>query len=185
MKIIKFLFLFGFAFISGILLFQSYHFLKITELQNQLENSRYEFKQKLEKIQFDIAEAKSEKYMIIEKLLSGHQKQLAENLGSHSQVVRVQMTAYTAWDPDSMEGKEPDGITSTGKRATPGRDIAVDPSVIPYGTKVFIPNYGFRTANDTGGAIKGKKIDILVKNLQEARNIGRQWITILVKPKHK
>ena len=158
-----------FGFISGILLFQTYHVSQINQLKDKLEKATY-----------NIEQVKLEKDMIINKLLTGHQKQLAENLEYNSKIIRVQATAYTAFDEDSMIGKEPDGIMATGKRATPGRDIAVDPMVIPYGTKVFIPDRGWRIANDTGGDIKGKKIDLLVKSLKEARNFGRQWITILV-----
>ena len=56
--------------------------------------------------------------------------------------------------------------------ATEGRTIAVDPEVIPYGTKVLIDGHTY-IAEDTGGAIKGNKIDIFVDSHQEAVNRGR------------
>ena len=68
-------------------------------------------------------------------------------------------------------GKE-DGVTATGTQATEGRTIAVDPEIIPYGTKVLIDGHEY-IAEDTGGAIKGNKIDIYVDSHQEAVNRGR------------
>ena len=71
--------------------------------------------------------------------------------------------------------------TATGTIATPGRTIAVDPSVIPYGSCVEIDGIGFRIAEDCGGAIKGNRIDILFETHQEALDFGRQTkqVTIL------
>ena len=63
--------------------------------------------------------------------------------------------------------------TSTGTRATAGRTIAVDPSRIPYGTKVKI-NGQIYVAEDTGGAIVGNRIDVYFNTHQEALNFGRQ-----------
>jgi murein DD-endopeptidase MepM/ murein hydrolase activator NlpD len=56
--------------------------------------------------------------------------------------------------------------------------IAVDPKVIPYGTHMYIPGYGYGVALDTGGAIKGQKIDLFYDTIQEANNWGRRWVTI-------
>lgn len=70
--------------------------------------------------------------------------------------------------------------TSTGAVATQGRTIAVDPTVIPYGTKVVIDGHTY-IAEDCGGAIKGNKIDLYFDNHQDACNWGRQTreVTIL------
>lgn len=64
-----------------------------------------------------------------------------------------------------------DGITATGSRVAEGRTIAVDPSVIPYGTKVIIGGHVF-TAEDCGGAIKQNHIDIYVNSHEEAEALG-------------
>jgi 3D (Asp-Asp-Asp) domain-containing protein len=64
------------------------------------------------------------------------------------------------------------GITSTGVKATPYKTVAVDPQIIPYGTKVII-NGNEYIAEDTGGAIKGYKIDICVASHSEALEKGR------------
>ena len=58
--------------------------------------------------------------------------------------------------------------------------IAVDPSVIPLGTKVWVEGYGYAVAGDTGGAIKGNKIDILVHSKAEASSWGRKKVRIKV-----
>ena len=71
------------------------------------------------------------------------------------------------------------GKTATGKDPKPGRTIAVDPKVIPYGSKVFIPSLGWRIAEDTGGAIKGNRIDILMDNEERALQFGRRTELVL------
>ena len=65
-----------------------------------------------------------------------------------------------------------DAITATGTVATADRTIAVDPSVIPYGTEVIIDGKTY-VAEDCGGAIKGNRIDIFCDSHQEAINRGR------------
>lgn len=64
------------------------------------------------------------------------------------------------------------GITATGTQVTAGRTIAVDPTVIPYGSKVYIEGYGWRTAEDCGGAVKNKQIDIAVDTHSNALSMG-------------
>lgn len=66
-----------------------------------------------------------------------------------------------------------DSPTKSGTTPQEGRTIAVDPNVIPLGTKVSI-NGKVYTAEDTGSAIKGNKIDIYFASHQDAQNYGRQ-----------
>lgn len=73
-----------------------------------------------------------------------------------------------------------DGITSTGTEATAGRTIAVDPSKIPYGTVIYINGIEY-VAEDCGGAIKGKKLDIFFDTHDEAVAFGRQTAEIFIK----
>lgn len=74
-----------------------------------------------------------------------------------------------------------DSITSTGTTPKWGT-IAVDPRVIPYGTKVYIPQFGMTfVAEDCGGAIKGNKIDIFMNNESQCINWGRRTIDIYIK----
>lgn len=74
------------------------------------------------------------------------------------------------------------GLTATGTTVTAGRTIAVDTNVIPYGTTVYIEGYGWRTAEDCGGGVKGNHIDIAVGSHDEAISSGKKnggvWILV-------
>lgn len=88
----------------------------------------------------------------------------------------VHATAYTP-DPRENGGGNK---TARGNPLTPYKYIAVDPKVIPYGTKVYIPEFrnspfgGVFIADDCGGAIKGNKIDVLLPNKKTASKFGRK-----------
>lgn len=74
-----------------------------------------------------------------------------------------------------------DGITSTGMQATPGRTIAVDPTVIPYGSIVVIDGHAY-IAEDCGGDIKGNTIDVFHSTHEEARQWGIKYVEAIVYP---
>lgn len=74
-------------------------------------------------------------------------------------------------------GLNGDGITATGLRARKGI-IAVDPSVIPLGTKLYVQGYGEAQAADTGGWIKGNRVDLCFDSLQECMIYGRRNIYV-------
>lgn len=89
----------------------------------------------------------------------------------------VSATAYTAYCIGCS------GTTATGidLRSNPNQKvIAVDPSVIPLGSKVWVEGYGEAIAGDTGGAIKGNKIDVFIPSQDAALQWGRKNITIKV-----
>ena len=75
------------------------------------------------------------------------------------------------------------GITATGTEVTAGRTVAVDPSVIPYGTAMYVEGYGFRVAEDCGGGVNGKHIDVAVDTHANAiaMGTGTRGVWILVK----
>ena len=58
--------------------------------------------------------------------------------------------------------------------------IAVDPSVIPLGSKVWVEGYGNAIAGDTGGAIKGNKIDLFMANKSDALSFGRKQVKVRI-----
>lgn len=75
------------------------------------------------------------------------------------------------------------GITRTGinlKKNPHLKVIAVDPDVIKLGTKVHVEGYGYAVAGDTGGAIKGNRIDVFIPNKSDAYKWGRKDVKIKI-----
>lgn len=70
--------------------------------------------------------------------------------------------------------------TSTGTKPTANRTIAVDPRVIPYGSKVYIEGYGTYIAEDCGGGIKGNMIDIYMNTYNECIQFGRRKAKVYI-----
>lgn len=96
---------------------------------------------------------------------------------SEGKTIAVTATAYTA-ECDGCSG-----ITYTGVDLNNDRNakvIAVDPNVIPLGSKVYVEGYGYATAEDIGGAIKGNRIDLHVPTKKEAYSWGRQSVNITI-----
>ncbi len=105
----------------------------------------------------------------------------------YKKVMTCQATAYDL----SFEscGKWPGspgyGITASGTYAKMGT-VAVDPRVIPLGTKMFIVStdgryvYGYCTAEDTGGAIKGNKVDLFYNTRSECMQFGRRSVKVYI-----
>lgn len=95
---------------------------------------------------------------------------------SYTQTEKFVVTAYCPCQ--SCSGKW--GYqTSTGVRAKQGRTIAVDPTVIPYGSKVIVNGHKY-VAEDCGGAIKGNRLDIFFESHSDALEFGKQSIECLV-----
>lgn len=90
-----------------------------------------------------------------------------------------QLTVMTTAYAPGADGV--DTRTATGARAGYGI-IAVDPRIIPLGTRVYVPGYGYAIAADTGGAIKGNKIDVCFDSGAEAIQWGRRTVTITILP---
>lgn len=91
-----------------------------------------------------------------------------------SKVLTMSATGYDI-SPQTLPGST--GRTATGIPARFGV-IAVDPRVIPLGTYVFVEGYGFALAADTGGAIKGNKIDLCFSSRAEALRWGRRPVKV-------
>lgn len=95
------------------------------------------------------------------------------------QVLKKIVMQATAYDPSAGSR------TALGTRARIGA-VAVDPRVIPLGSKLYIESadgfqtYGYAVAEDTGGAIKGKRIDLFYGSSAEARRFGRRNVVVYV-----
>ncbi len=90
-------------------------------------------------------------------------------------VARMKCTFYTG-SPD-----EGGSITALGTQVTPWYTVAVDPRVIPLGSKIRIEGFdGVFYCADTGGAIKGNIIDIAVGSKSEASNLGVQYRNVYI-----
>ena len=94
-----------------------------------------------------------------------------EDLPLFQRAITVEATAYSA--------EENSGYTASGTYVRYGV-IAVDPSVIPFGTRVYIPGYGMAIAEDTGASIVGNRIDVAFGSYAEAMAFGRQLIEIYI-----
>lgn len=90
-------------------------------------------------------------------------------------VLRMSATGY---DPGPRScGKYASGRTASGLLAGYGV-VAVDPKVIPLGTKLYIENYGYAIAGDRGRSIKGKRIDLGFDTFQEAMKFGQKNVIV-------
>ena len=87
--------------------------------------------------------------------------------------ITMESTAYSA--------QEGGTLTATGQDLLSNpRAIAVDPSVIPLGTRLYVEGYGEAVAVDTGGAIKGNIIDVHFPTIAECENWGRRQVQVTI-----
>lgn len=105
----------------------------------------------------------------------------------YNKVIDMRATAYTSSFEET--GKAPGdplyGITASGVKARRGV-IAVDPRVIPLGTRVYVelpgktPDYGFAVAADVGGGIKGNRVDLYYESKADAMQFGRRNVKVYI-----
>lgn len=104
----------------------------------------------------------------------------------YTKAINCRATAYFAGAIST--GKSPGmpgyGITASGALAVRNPDgystIAVDPRVIPIGTRVYVEGYGLAIAQDTGGAIQGNTIDVFFNTQSECQNWGAKYINVYI-----
>lgn len=112
-----------------------------------------------------------------EEKASSKDDKAAQNVQASVQELTVQASAYTA----SCKGCS--GVTATGinlKKNPDKKVIAVDPKIIPLGTEVHVEGYGTAVAADTGGAIKGHKIDVFFSSKSDALKWGRKKVKVTI-----
>jgi len=89
------------------------------------------------------------------------------------------VATLTAYCPCKRCCGKTDGITASGTQATAGRTVAVDNSIIPYGTEIIIDGHSY-IAEDCGAAVKGYTIDIFFDTHEEALSFGKQTKTVYI-----
>ena len=151
----------------------------------EIEITRASMEEEKEKLEKDIAGNQ-----VLLDQLKGEEKEVQDILSAiKSRIADIQpagmtlvgewsltATAYYAFGSggNDINGN---GITATGLRARKGI-VAVDPRIIPLGTKLFIPGYGEALAADTGGWIKNDRIDLCFESLEECFRFGRRKIKV-------
>ncbi|WP_425458676.1 3D domain-containing protein [Clostridium celatum] len=96
---------------------------------------------------------------------------IGENMSTSKKTFTMEATAYTGGGITAMGlpvVRDPNGLST----------IAVDKSIIPLGSKVYVSGYGVAIASDTGGAIKGNIIDVYLNTYEECVQWGRRTVTV-------
>ncbi len=148
----------------------------------QITKKQYYYKgkvQKLEEVGREVIEEPVDKIIEVGTKKKEEPKQTtAEAAGTidgmtFKKAINMVSTAYTPYDSGCT------GVTASGMAASKGV-AAVDTSVIPFGTKLYIPGYGIAIAADTGGAINGNRIDLCYNTISEAYSWGRRNVTVYI-----
>ena len=105
--------------------------------------------------------------------IAEYSRDYSQDYSPYAYAIDMEATAYLPSDGGGS------GITALGIPATYGI-VAVDPYVIPLGSRVYIPGYGEALAADTGGAIYGNRIDLCMESYWEAMDFGRRYVTVFV-----
>ncbi len=94
-------------------------------------------------------------------------------------VEEFRITGYAPFDDPAGLCSDGDPTTTrSGTYPTEGRTVAVDPNVIPLGTPLWVEGYGWRMAEDTGGAVRGNHVDVMVDDRAKALQIHGEAVVI-------
>ncbi|KAA0773578.1 enterotoxin, partial [Bacillus sp. BB51/4] len=151
------------------------------------ERAREIAKAKEEERAREIAKAKAKEEERAREIAKAKEEERAKevsknNIQSAKRELTVVATAYTA-DPSENGTYGGRVLTAMGHDLTVNpnmRIIAVDPKVIPLGSKVWVEGYGEAIAGDTGSAIKGNRIDVLMGSKSKAMNWGRKTVKVKI-----
>ncbi|MDD5658484.1 MAG: 3D domain-containing protein [Actinomycetota bacterium] len=148
---------------------------RISELKDQIVKEKDTLTVYLEEKKNLLSQVKSEK--------SKFMNLLAEIKQRINQIQPPGLVLVGEWDMVATAyfsgggGINGNSITAIGLRTKKGI-VAVDPKIIPLGTKLYIPGYGEALAADTGGWIKGNRIDLVFDSLEECYRYGRRKIKV-------
>ncbi|ELC8452785.1 hypothetical protein QYB49_001040 [Clostridium perfringens] len=150
--------------------------LNIDSVKEAANNSVQAAKNKIESLKAEEAKkaeeaAKNNAANSSNTTISNNSSSQPSSDGKYKKTLSMEATAYSGGTLTAMGLKpvrDPGGIST----------IAVDPSVIPLGSKVYIPGYGYAIASDTGGVIKGNIIDLYMNSHDECISWGRRQVTL-------
>lgn len=174
--------------ISCCSIYHSTHFLE--EVNNIIYQAQNEYEKKItQETEFSEVDSIAEKTETVETEIVILEEEPEEVVSDEKiSLGKFKLTAYCSCEkccgkwalnrPKDENGKDI-VYGSTGNILVAGTSIAVDPSVIPYGSQVEINGHTY-TAHDTGGAIKGNRIDVYFDSHQEARNFGVQFAEVFL-----
>ncbi|MPQ43445.1 DUF348 domain-containing protein [Clostridium tarantellae] len=120
---------------------------------------------------------------IAKEVVQGTLKTLSVNRGGNAINYKKQLTNVKATAYSPINGAKT-AYTASGMKATRNPNgystIAVDPSIIPLGTKVYVEGYGYAIAADTGSNVKGNFIDVFFNEFKEACNWGVKYLNVYI-----
>ncbi|MFD3449789.1 3D domain-containing protein [Microbacteriaceae bacterium 4G12] len=150
----------------------------IATTEHELGQTKQDLQQAQEKLQQTKQELDTAQQMIAETGVA-----FPFSISEDVRTLHVKATAYSA-DPAENGGTYNGKVlTKTGFSLTDNPNakvIAVDPSVIPLGSTVWVEGYGYAKAVDTGGAIRGNRIDVFINNKQRMNDWGVKMIEVKV-----
>lgn len=153
--------------------------LKDEELE-EVKTNNEELKNKNNSLESKVKSLKAEKEAIKSRSVEPSANKASNNSNTtKGRKITMEATAYHEGEPGNAGGR-----TATGIKAQTYKTIAVDPRVIPLHSKVYVEfpkqpyRNGYYYAHDTGGAIKGKIIDVFVGGHKEMYNFGRQTVHV-------
>ena len=136
-----------------------------------------EERKKREEEQSELVQTAKTEQKISNAKASSSQSQTETKEEKDQKTLTVTATAYTA------DCKGCSGVTSTGinlRKNPNAKVVAVDPSVIPLGSTVYVEGYGYAIAGDVGTDIKGKRIDVFLPSKQAAKQWGRRTVKVTI-----
>ncbi|WP_199089071.1 3D domain-containing protein [Bacillus mycoides] len=160
---------------------------KLSQEKSDMNAENEKLKNEVEQLKKIKADAEKAKQAKQEQVKSAEKKSSSSSTVSAGgyenwRKINVQATAYSTYEAGDKLAGQWQGLTATGTSVRWGV-IAVDPSVIPLGSKVYIPQFNQTfIAEDTGNAIKGNIIDIFMDTNSQANDWGRRNIEIYIQP---
>ena len=164
-----------------------YHFCTVGQLRETISTANSEvntLQAKLDRSMSGMEEMRDERDRLlvkVDEMRDSVTNVMEGNLsGAEGWVVRrFRLTGYAPFDNKSGMCHDGDPTaTASGSYPKAGRTIAVDPKVIPLGTQVWVEGHGWMVAEDTGGLIKGDRIDIMVDTYEETLEVTGEALVI-------